>query len=295
LTPRTPTATARRKIGKGLSDVRKDIVIATKSTSLDPKLLRRHVELSLARLRTDYIDIEQLHNAAAVPDAESPVYQELQKLKAEGKINHIGITTHKLKIAVEAVESGLYETVQFPLSCLSSEEEFDMVRLAKKRNVGIICMKAMSGGLLTSAAPSMAVLDQFDNAVPIFGIQRVSELSEVLALDANPPKLDEAMIAYIETEKRKLSGSFCRGCGYCLPCPAGIKINMVARMSLLLERSPWEPLVTPQSMEDMIRIEACIRCGACKKRCPYGLDCPKLIGRNLVYYRNFLREKGLAQ
>ena len=282
------------KIGEGLSDVRKNVIIATKSGATDPKKMREHVEQSLRQMKTDYIDIEQMHNPAVVPDFESDIYQEYLKLKQEGKILHIGITFHKLSNAVEAVKSGLYETVQFPLSCLSTDEEFDMVKLAGENDIGIICMKAMCGGLLTSAAPSMAVLDQFAHAVPIFGIQRESELEEIVALDANPPKLDEAMLSFIAAEKAKLSGSFCRGCGYCMPCPVGIKINNAARMKLLLERSPWQDHVTPEGIENMNRIDSCIRCGVCKTRCPYSLDCPQLLQENLKYFRNFLAEKGLA-
>jgi aryl-alcohol dehydrogenase-like predicted oxidoreductase len=286
---------SEEKIGLAFENVpRQSVVLATKSGALDPAVLRKEVEMSLAHMKTDYIDILQLHNPAFVPQEDHPAYQELLKLKAEGKIRHIGLTNHQLKNAVEAVNSGLYETIQFPLSALSSPEELDLIRLAKQKDVGVICMKAMCGGLLTSAAPSMAVMDQFDHVAPIFGVQRESELMEIVALDANPPKLDEQMRAYIEKEKKTLSGEFCRGCGYCMPCPKGIEINTAARMELLLNRSPWELLVTPEQQAMMENVANCIHCGACKKRCPYGLDCPSLIAKNLDYYRRFLKEKGIV-
>ena len=287
---------SEEKIGLAFADVPRDsIVLATKSGELDPAKLRADVELSLTHMKTDYIDILQMHNPKIVPDADHPAYQELLKLKAEGKIRHIGFTNHQLTNAVAAVKSGLYETVQFPLSALSSEEELDLIRLAKAHDVGIICMKAMCGGLLTSAAPSMAVLDQFDNAAPIFGIQRENELLEVVTLDSDPPVLDEKMCAYIEQEKKALAGAFCRGCGYCMPCPVGIRINTAARMELMLNRSPWEPLTTPEQIEMMENIENCLDCGKCKSKCPYGLDCPTLLKNNLRYYREFIKDKGLAE
>lgn len=286
---------SEEKLGEAFLGIRQNVVIATKTAATNAKGVRADVEMSLARLKTDYIDIIQFHNPAFVPNEDSDGYQELLKLQKEGKIRHIGITQHRLQKAVEAVESGLYETIQFPLSCLSSDEEFDMVRLAQKRGVGVICMKAMCGGLLTSAAPSMSVLDQFEGCVPIYGVQREEELNEIVALDKDPPKLDEKMKAYIAKEREELAGEFCRGCGYCVPtCPAGIEINNAARMTLLLNRSPWQGHVSEKGRALMQKIEDCIHCGACTAHCPYHLNTPALLERNYAYYKEFLKEKGIV-
>ena len=279
---------SEEKIGLALSSVRKNIFLATKTGSSTPDQFWKHLELSLTRMKTDYIDIYQFHNPASMPSVE--MLSCMVKAKAQGMIRHIGVTAHRLDTALAEIESGAFETMQFPLSALSSEKDLDLVRLCKEKNMGVIGMKGLAGGLLTSAAPSMAYLRRFDNLVPIWGIQRESELQEVLELEKNPPALDEAMMARIEKDRRELAGDFCRGCGYCLPCPAGIPINNAARMPQLLRRSPYAGYLTDEWAEQMERINNCINCRACAKRCPYELDTPKLLRAALADYRQFRAE-----
>ena len=156
--------------------------------------------------------------------------------------------------------------------------------------MGVIGMKGLAGGLLTSAAPTMAYLRRFDNLVPIWGFQRDCELTEVLELEKNPPVLDETMQARIEKDRRELAGDFCRGCGYCLPCPAGIPINNAARMPQLIRRSPSASWMTEEFAAEMEKIENCIGCRACARRCPYQLDTPALLKASLADYRAFRKE-----
>lgn len=277
---------SEEKIGLALSSVRKNIFLATKTGSSTPDQFWKHLELSLTRMKTDYIDIYQFHNPASMPSDE--MLSCMVKAKAQGMIRHIGVTAHRLDTALAEIESGAFETMQFPLSALSSEKDLDLVRLCKEKNMGVIGMKGLAGGLLTSAAPSMAYLRRFDNLVPIWGIQRESELQEVLELEKNPPALDEAMMARIEKDRKELAGDFCRGCGYCLPCPAGIQINQCARISLMIRRAPSESWLAPAMQAEMEKIEHCLGCGQCKSRCPYELDTPNLLKRNLADYRRIL-------
>jgi len=125
--------------------------------------------------------------------------------------------------------------------------------------------------------------------VPIWGMQRECELEEIVALDENPPELDEAMASLIEKDRRELAISFCRGCGYCMPCPVGIPINDANRMTQLLTRSPWRKFVTPEWQENMARIESCVQCGACAQRCPYELKPYETLPGHLAFYREFLK------
>ena len=213
----------------------------------------------------------------------------MAEAKKQGKIRFIGITNHRLPLATEAVESGLYDTLQFPFSYLASEKDKQLVNLCREKNVGFICMKGLSGGLITRSDAAYAFLNEFDNALPIWGIQRESELDEFLSYQENPPVMDEEMTALIAHDKQELAGEFCRGCGYCLPCAAGIDIPTAARMSLLLRRSPSAAHLTPQAQEKMFRIENCVHCGHCTSHCPYGLDTPSLLLRNLADYKTFLK------
>ena len=278
------------KIGLALSDVREHLYIATKTPSTTVEGFWKDLETSLSLLKTDYIDVYQFHNPAFCPKPGdgTGLYEAMLEAKAQGKIRHIGITNHRLAVAEEAVNSGLYETLQFPFSYLASEKDEALVKLCAEKNVGFICMKALSGGLITRSDAAYAYLAQFPNTLPIWGIQRESELDEFLRYNDDPPRMTEALESFIEAERVSLAGDFCRGCGYCMPCPAGIEINQCARMSLLLRRSPAANWLTPAWQEKMEKIEDCLHCGQCTKRCPYGLQTPDLLRRNLEDYRTFL-------
>ncbi|MBX4270545.1 aldo/keto reductase [Clostridium estertheticum] len=280
---------SEEKIGYSLADVRKNIIIATKTHAKDRKTLLEHLQTSLKNLKTDYIDIYQLHNPDVLPDPKDPegLYAGLLEAKKKGLIRFIGITNHKLKNAMDAAASGLYDTIQFPLCSLSSDDDLLLIKECKKRNIGLIAMKALSGGLITDASSAFAFLRQFDNVVPIWGIQRETELDEFITLEKNPPLLDDVMWSIINKDRSELSGDFCRGCGYCLPCPAGIEIPTSARISLLLKRAPYQGFLDDIFKEKMELINNCINCGHCKNHCPYKLDTPNLLKRELKNYSEF--------
>ncbi len=154
--------------------------------------------------------------------------------------------------------------------------------------MGFIAMKALSGGLITNSRAAYAFEAQYDNVLPIWGVQREKELDEFISYIEHPPVMTEEIKALIEADRRELSGEFCRGCGYCMPCPAGIEINNCARMSLLLRRSPSELQLTKEVQEKMKKIENCLHCGHCKSKCPYGLDTPALLEKNYEDYKRVL-------
>ena len=281
---------SEEKIGMALADVRENIIISTKTMAKTVEDFWKDLETSLEKMKTDYIDIYQFHNPPLCPKPgdDSGLYEAMMEAKQQGKIRHIGITSHKLSIAEEAVKSGLYETLQFPFSYLASKKEEALVHLCKEHDVGFICMKALAGGLITHSDVAYAYLAQFPVA-PIWGIQRESELDEFLSYNDNPPALTKERLAYIENEKKELAGDFCRGCGYCMPCPLGIEINNCARMSLLLRRSPAAGHLSEAGQAKMRKIEDCIECGQCKAKCPYGLDTPNLLKKNYEDYKTFLK------
>ena len=281
---------SEEKIGKSLADVRENIIISTKTMTKTVEGFWADLETSLEKMKTDYIDIYQFHNPPFCPKPGdgSGLYEAMVEAKAQGKIRHIGITSHSLAIAQEAVESGLYETLQFPFSYLASEKEEALVHLCKEKDVGFICMKALAGGLITRSDVAYAYLAQLPVA-PIWGIQKEWELDEFLSYNENPPALTEERLAYIAKEKEELAGEFCRGCGYCMPCPVGIEINNCARMSLLLRRSPAAGHLSEAGQAKMKKIEECIECGQCAAKCPYGLDTPNLLKKNYEDYNTFLK------
>ena len=280
---------SEEKLGRALHHVREHIILSTKTPATTAEVFWQHLRTSLQRLQTDYIDIYQFHNPAFCPKPGdgTGLYEAMLEAKAQGLIRHIGITNHRLSVAEEAVRSGLYDTLQFPFSYLASEKEEALVHLCREHDVGFICMKALAGGLITHSDAAYAYLAQFPVA-PIWGIQRMSELEEFLSYQDAPPALTEERRTFIEQERVELVGDFCRGCGYCMPCPAGIEINTCARMSLLLRRSPAAGHLSEAGQAKMRKIEDCLHCGQCQSRCPYGLDTPALLQRNYEDYRTFL-------
>ena len=275
------------KVGAAFEGIREQLYIATKSHAKTGEEMKAHLEQSLTNLRTDYIDIYQFHQATRCirPGDGSGLYEAALEAKAQGKIRHIGITTHRYEVALEAIESGLYETLQYPLCYLANDKDMAVVQACKEAGMGFIAMKALSGGLLTNSAAAYAWLDRFDHVLPIWGVQRKEELDEFLSYIKAPPALDEELTAVIGRDRAQLQGEFCRGCGYCMPCPVGIEINNCARMSLMIRRAPTAAWTDEKGQERMRKIENCLNCGACKAKCPYGLDTPRLLRDN---YRDFM-------
>lgn len=281
---------SEEKIGNALSDVRGDIIIATKTGAKTPEGFWKDLETSLSLLKTDHVDIYQFHNPSFCPKPGdgSGLYECMLEAKAQGKIRFIGITNHRLAVAQEAIDSGLYDTLQFPFSYLASDKDIALVKACAEKNIGFICMKALSGGLITRSDAAYAYLAQFENALPIWGIQRERELDEFLSYGEQDMPLTEELQALIAHDRKELAGDFCRGCGYCMPCPQGIEINTCARMSLLLRRSPAAGWLSERGQAMMKKIEDCIHCRQCAAKCPYGLDTPALLAKNYEDYKTFL-------
>lgn len=278
------------KLGEAFEGMREKVYIATKTGAKTPEEFWEDLHTSLDNLKTDYIDIYQFHNPAfcPVPGDGSGLYEAMSEAKKQGKVRHIGITNHRLSVAREAVESGLYETLQFPFCYLTGEKELALVEKCKDADMGFIAMKALSGGLITNSAAAYAFQAQYDNVLPIWGVQRESELEEFISYIENPPVMTEELRALIKRDRAELAGEFCRGCGYCMPCPVGIEINTCARMSLLLRRSPSETQLSAAGQAMMKKIEDCLHCNKCKSKCPYNLDTPALLEKNYEDYKRVL-------
>ena len=283
---------SEEKLGAAFEGMRDKIYIATKAMPLNPEKLRTDLETSLNNLKTDYIDLYQLHCVSQCyrPDDGTGMYEVLLEAKQQGKIRHIGITAHKIGVAEEIVESGLYETLQFPFSYLATDRDIALVKKCEENGMGFIAMKGLSGGLLTNADACMAFMSQYP-VLPIWGIQRESELEEWLSFFHKDVSMTVELKAVIEKDRAELLGDFCRGCGYCAPCSVDIIISQCARMSQLIRRSPSQGLLSEQWQKEMMKIDDCIDCGLCKERCPYELDIPTLLRKNLEDYRNILAGK----
>lgn len=282
---------SEEKIGKAISHRRSEYILATKTHAKTAEGFWKDLETSLKLLNTDCIDVYQFHNPpfVPVPGGEDGLYDAALKAREMGKIRFIGITQHSVERAEFAVNSGLYDTLQYPFNHLATEREVALVKLCKEKNVGFVGMKALSGGLVTDARIPFAYLSEYDNVVPIWGFQHMWELEQVLGFSENPFEITEEIRGLIAKDRAELVGGFCRSCGYCLPCPVGIPIQNANRMKQLLGRAVWQDYVTPEWQANMAKIDDCIQCGECAKRCPYELKPFETLPGQLAFYREFVK------
>lgn len=280
---------SEEKIGEALSSCRSKIVIASKTGATTVEEFWKDLHTTLTNLKTDYLDLYQFHNPVYCPKPgdKAGLYDAMKVAQRQGKVRFIGISNHRQSVAMEAIESGYYSTLQYPFSYLCSSEDEAIVEAARKRGMGFICMKALAGGLITDSALAYAFLDQYDHALPIWGIQRDKELDEFISYQAQAPEMNPERWKKVAEERKSLSGDFCRGCGYCLPCTVGIQINDCNRMSLFLRRAPLSVYLTEEWADKMKLIDNCVDCGSCKQKCPYGLDIPNLLKRNYEDFKEF--------
>ena len=284
---------SEEKLGEAFDGIRKKVFIASKTMAKTGEQLKEDLDTTLRNLRTDYLDLYQLH---CVPQCFRPgdgtgLYEAMEEAKKTGKIRHIGITAHKIAVAEEICESGLYETLQFPFSYLSTERELRLAETCRKKNMGFIAMKGLAGGLINRSEAAMAFMTEHDNVLPIWGVQRENELDEWLSFFEKTPEMTEEIRSFIENEKKEIAGEFCRGCGYCMPCPKGIQINTCARMSLMVRRAPSDAWLNEYWQAEMKKIEDCIHCGSCSSKCPYELNTPELLVKNYEDYQAILAGK----
>ena len=262
-------------LGYGLEGIRDKFVLATKSMSRDKESMARDIEISLANLRTDYIDLYQLHNPKLeeldVIFSENGAIRALRQAKAEGKIGHIGITAHSEAVFEKALEYDEIETVMFPYNIVESQGE-ELIARCREKNVGFICMKPLAGGAIEDGRLALRYILANDNVtVAIPGMAEVKELEQNLAAAEDTSPLTEEEKAAFEKVRAELGQNFCRRCNYCAPCAAGINIPSVFLFQGYLRRYGLAGWARERYATLPVKASACLQCGACETRCPYQL------------------------
>ena len=281
--------TSEERIGKGVAGRREQAVIATKTGARDRATAQEHLELSLKRLNTDYVDLWQFHNVSTFeayeqvlgPDGAMAAAQDA--LRA-GKVRHIGITSHSMDVALRAVPSGRFETLQFPFNFVTHEPAKELVPLARAHDVGFIAMKPLAGGLLDDANLAIKYLLQFENVVPDPGIERPEEIEEIVEILNGPWELTSQERQELERFRSQVGTRFCRRCEYCQPCPEGVRIPVIVNLRSFWKRFPAERFFTGWIVEAVEVARRCVECGECEEKCPYHLPIREMILENVEFY-----------
>jgi predicted aldo/keto reductase-like oxidoreductase len=281
--------TSEARIGKAIAGKREGLVIATKTTARSREGVEKHLNLSLERLGVEYIDLYQFHNVSDSntlktvldPDGPMAVVREAQK---SGRIRHIGVTSHQMDIAKEAVKSGRFETIMFPFNVVTSEAAENLLPLCREYDVGFIAMKPLAGGMLENVAIAFKYLMQFPDLLLIPGIEKIHEIDEIVTVMKGPSTMTESEQQKIQRLREQLGTRFCRRCDYCQPCDVGIPISVVMQSGSFVKRLPPESAFSGWIADAMEKVAECTQCGDCEERCPFDLPIREMIAEYVHFY-----------
>jgi predicted aldo/keto reductase-like oxidoreductase len=281
--------TSEERIGRALAGRRQEVVLATKTMARDRAEAERHLDLSLGRLLTDSIDLWQFH--AVNTEAEysavlSPggAMEAAKDALRRGTVQHVGLTSHSMEIALKAVASGHFETIQFPFNYVTREAEDELIPLAANRDVGFIGMKPFAGGMLSDARLSIRYVLQYSNVMPDPGVETVADIEGIVDILGGSWELTSADLAQIDRIRAELGNRFCRRCGYCMPCPEGIPITTALNVISFARRFPTQQVRDGSVGRVAEKAKACVKCGTCESRCPYNLPIREMLVENVAYY-----------
>ena len=270
-------------LGEALVGLRDNFVLATKSMARTKETMARDIETSLQNLRTDHIDLYQVHNPS-LSELEQVVapggaLEALLEAKAAGKIRHIGVTAHMAAVFERALTLPWVETVMFPYNIVETQGEALMKR-AHEQGVGFICMKPLAGGALEDATLAMRFIAQNpDVSVVIPGMCDVREVRQNIDAFENTAPLTKDELAQIETIRKELGTQFCRRCNYCQPCTAGISMSGIFVLEGYLNRYGLGDWARQRYAAMPKKAGDCVGCGVCETRCPYQLPIRDMLKR----------------
>lgn len=268
-------------LGEALEGVRDKFILATKSMSRSKEAMAKDIDISLGNLRTEYIDLYQVHNPSMqqLEEVMAPggALEALMEAREAGKIGHIGLTAHSLEVFEKAIEFPWVETIMFPYNIVERQAE-DLIHKCADKNIGFIVMKPLAGGAIEDAELALRfIYTNPDISVVIPGMFDVKEIEQNLASCENTEPLSEAEQDAIKKIREDLGNNFCRRCNYCAPCTVGINIPGVFLFQGYLDRYGLEDWARARYATIPVKASACIACGACESRCPYNLPIREML------------------
>ena len=284
---------SEEKIGAALAPVRDKIFLATKTMKRDGPTAAEHIDLSLKRMKTDYIDLFQFHQVAKEANWEKiagpgGAMEAALKARDAGKIRFIGITSHSLPMAIKFTKSGLFSSVQFPFNFIEAAAAEELHPLAKEKGVAVLSMKPFGGGAIADAGRAFKFLRSHENHFPIPGFDSPESVEQILKIYESPNSVTEEDLAAMEAVRNELGGQFCRRCEYCMPCPFGV--NIPGGMIYPLQASRMSPEVSRDfAAPAMDTLPQCTECGVCMTKCPYTLPIPEMLKKHYELYTGHKR------
>ena len=268
-------------LGYALEGIRDKFVLATKSMARTKDAMEADIEKSLKNLRTDYIDLYQVHNPSEEQlmqvVGEGGALEALQEAKAAGKIGHIGITAHSTAVFEKALSLDWVETIMFPYNIVENQGE-ELMRRCREKNIGFIDMKPLAGGAIENASLALRyICANEDVTVVIPGMADMAEIEENSKACSDPAPLSEEEIQEMEKIKKQLGSNFCRRCNYCAPCTVGINIPSVFLFAGYLQRYDLAGWAKERYGTLDKKASECNKCSASETRCPYHLPIREML------------------
>ena len=286
---------SEEKIGLAIKGVPRDsIVIASKSGARDKAKFLENLDLTLKRLGTDYVDLYQHHGISSIEDynaiiGEGGANEGMMEAVRAGKIRFPAFSSHSIPAAIEIMRKGRFFSVQLPFNYVDDEAAKEAIPLAKELDMGFIAMKPFGGGLLSDARLSIKYLSQFEGIVPDPGIEKLSEMEEIIRIVESGEKFSDDDAADIEKAKKELGVSWCHRCDYCQPCPQKIGISGILTVESFFKRMPLQRVIA-MTGRNIETARSCIGCRECVKKCPYNLSIPELITEKLAMWDRYVAE-----
>jgi hypothetical protein len=286
------------KIGRAFKGIRHNVILATKTIKRDAISATEQLENSLRMLRTDYIDLYQLHQVAQGKDwdaaaASDGVFEAVARARDQGKIRFIGVTSHSLPMALKLVKTGVFSTVQFPFNFIEDAAKDELHVAAFEREMGILAMKPFAGGVIDNASVAFKFLRQYVGVVPIPGFDSVASVDEIVSFYGHDNIVTQQDLEIMDDYRIRLGKRFCRRCEYCQPCPNGVMITTAMGYRIIASR------MSPAVAVDFARlamenIKLCAECGECVERCPYELPIPEMLKANHDLYESHRAAAGAS-
>jgi len=307
---------SEEKIGAALEDVRDEAVIATKTGSRTKRESLQDVKSSLRRLKTNRLDIIQLHgidDEKTLKNATSPngSLQTCKEARAKGLVDFIGITSHKPRVLVKAIETNEFDMVLVPLNMVTRQALEELIPTAKEHDIGVAVMKPLSAktskiitclyhpslSLLSDEPELKALLGQDKNSMAINALRYVmaQDISLVIPGLRSLEEVETAAKAgneytrLTQDEKRrfnfKLDWDYCRDCGHCMPCPQNIDIAAILRFNAFYDSYGLKNWAKKLYRGLEVGAEECTECGECTLKCPYRLPILEKLQRAHVKFQ----------